>query len=314
MTVLHRFAGDTVESDIALALPGPEADPIGEIDVTVRVTKADRLPDVRLGTVLQDGVMSAMHWRFGTAADPADGWMFGFGNAAAGTITPDRSQVEIVARREVPDEWIGEAIVAWALVYRLAVGGRTTFHGSAVTLDGDAAVAVLGPTTSGKSTLAAASLALGARMIADDVLAPRWSHGDVLLDPTGTAVKLRGSAQELADHVDGGPDAPHRHTTFDDRLSVDAVLATGPARLSRLFFLDPGGPDGIHPIDEIAVATRLVANAKVGVWNSADALGDDFEAACDLADAVPGYLIGRSATTSSPRPETLLRLARSLFE
>ena len=312
---MYRFAGETIASDIDLALPSAgEADVGSGADVTVEIEPADRLPEVRIGQVLQDGVMSGMHWRFGTAPDPADGWVFGFGDAAAGTIDPARSRIHLVARRQVPDEWLGEAIVAWALVYRLAVGGRTTFHGSAVTLDGDTAVAVLGPTTSGKSTLAAASLALGASMIADDVLAPRWSDGHVVLDPTGTAVKLRGSAQALADHLDGGPDSPHRHTTFDDRLSVDAALASGPARLTRLFFLDPGGADGVHPIDPISVATRLVANAKVGVWTSADSLGDDFEAACDLADVVPGFTIGRTAETSSPSAETLLSIARSLFD
>ncbi len=314
--MIYRFAGENIEC--SLDLPLTHAENAASPDVVVTVEEADTLPAAQpIDVMLHEGILSGMHWKFGTV-DGGAGWAFEFGEAASGAISNDRSAIHVFALRSVPKEWIAEAVTGWALVYRLAVGGQATFHGSAVTLDGESAVAILGPTGSGKSTLAAASLAIGGAMIADDVLAPRVALSRVddrdvesyVLDTTGAAVKLRGAAQKLAERF---ADAGDTATTFDNRHQVRAATHDGPIQLDRIYFLDPAQPDGIVRIDPIQVAIRLCGNAKVGFWSSTNELGNDFEAACELAERVPGFTIGRPAEPSSATPEHLVAIARSLF-
>ena len=302
--MLGLFAGDVVHSDLTLDLLPAAAGRQHDVRIDVkRVDSVDDLPTLDLERMLLDGFLGNMPWRFGELGD--DGWGFQFGNGCCGRLSPDGTIIELFAERTVPDEWIAEAVTGWVLVYRLAIAGRSTFHGSAFSFDGESAVAVLGPSESGKSTLAAAAVSLGASVITDDVLAPRIEGGRVLLDSTGTAVKLRDVAQDLL------PES-RSASTFDGRRSVTVPVVGSSVILNRVYFIDPGNAVPIAALDAIDVATRLCANSKVGFWNSAEERGNDFEAACDIADLVSGFTIGRSTDGARPPIEHHLDIARAI--
>jgi hypothetical protein len=85
----------------------------------------------------------------------------------------------------VPDAGDGdqlEDLASLALAWLLAPHARFVLHGGALARD-DHAVVVLGHTGAGKSTLAAAALEAGWRVLADD---------QVVLDASGTAVVVHG--------------------------------------------------------------------------------------------------------------------------
>lgn len=302
--MLGLFAGDVVQSDLALELLPASAGQRPDVHIAVaRVDTVDDLPELDIARMLLDGFLGEMPWRFGELAD--GGWGFQFGRGCCGRLSPDGTIVELIAEQTVPDEWIAEAVTGWALVFRLAVAGRSTFHGSAFSFDGESAVAVLGPSESGKSTLAAAALALGASMVTDDILAPRIEGGRVLLDSTGTTLKLRDVAQDFL------PDT-RSALTFDGRRNISVPVVAAPLVLERVYFIDLGNAAPIKAIDAIEVATRLCANAKVGFWTSAEERGNHFEAACDIADLVSGFTIGRSTDGSRPPIEHHLEMARAI--
>ncbi|WP_420453066.1 hypothetical protein [Ilumatobacter sp.] len=317
----YRFAGDVVDSDVTLGLtPGD-----GPADVTVTTTLTTRLVGPEVADVLHHGRLDGAPWSLATRGD-GPGWCMVFGHGCVATMSADRSRIELRVHPDGPDEWIAEVITGWALVYRLAVAGRATFHASTVTLDGADAVAIAGPGHSGKSTMAAAVVALGGSLLGDDVLAAEvdaevdvgvggsrvggsrvGGRGGVVVHSTSSVLKLRGLAQELRRRSTSAPT-----TTFDGRLAVRADPAPDRARLVALHFLDPAAPAGRRPIDPDEAAVLLVANSKVGTWSWDEASANEFDAACDLADRVPAYVVGRGdgATTVAQ----LERIAADLFD
>ena len=117
----------------------------------------------------------------------------------------------------------------------------TTIHAGAVAIGGRGLL-ILGPSGSGKSALALALMALGARLVADDRVILRAEGGDLLADcppPIAGRIEARGvgilRAQAagpvaLAQVVDLGraePDRlpPLRHITL---LGVTLPLVLGP--------------------------------------------------------------------------------------
>jgi hypothetical protein len=304
MTV-YRFADDQVESELDLALiASPASHPDIPVNVTISVTMTDSIESPRFSHLLHRGDLDGAPWALGVLAND-DGWAAVLGSGCTARISADARNIVLTALHSAPDEWLAEALVNWALVYRLAILGRPSFHASAATLDGVRAVAICGATHSGKSTMAAAALALGGSLLADDVLVPRIQTDAVVVPSTASAVKLRGRARSLADEVAGT-------ITFDDRLRVADAAPTSSLPLSHIVFLDPLADAEVHPLRPDEVAVRLLAESKVGAWLWDDARQREFDVACDLADRVPGFVAGRSQT-GNPTPANLLDDCSRLF-
>ncbi len=115
--------------------------------------------------------------------------------------------------------------------FLLAVGGRFVLHGSAVE-QGGRALAFVGVSGQGKSTIAAMFCAAGASLVTDDVLPLEFDSGDAVADAvrcirSGREIRLRDKAASLADRF--GADAMVR-VTEDERHAVAPVTT----RLERL--------------------------------------------------------------------------------
>ena len=104
----------------------------------------------------------------------------------------------------------------------LALDGRCVLHASAIEV-GAGAVAIIGASGSGKTTVAALCCIAGARMVTDDVLRVElrehagWCFGG------SRALRLRPGAAALTEHLD----APTRRSTLDERTAVSADAADG---------------------------------------------------------------------------------------
>ena len=177
-------------------------------------------------------------------------------------------------------------------VLPLAMSGRgeLLFHGSAVAIGG-AAVAILGETGRGKSTLAGALATSGHPFLTDDGLwltpdASGWvirpSHASIRLWPdSADALLHRGARAEPA-----LPNTDKARFLADERLPFCDV----PQRLRRVYFLGTGAKRlVIEPLPASAAAVAWLANAFMLDPDERPLLAAQFESVARIARALVCY-------------------------
>ena len=192
--------------------------------------------------------------------------------------------------RTVLQNFLFGQVLAVALVHQ----GLEPLHASVVRLD-DAAIGFLGDCTFGKSTLLAAFLQAGHRVLTDDLLIlDRRDGGAVALPGSGRIKLLPDSAGEfLNDARDGTPLNP---LTTKCSFRVDATRRQPSGLpLQQLFVLpDPDERDRITSI-EIRPASRaemvreLLKNTFTGGILSRERLVRQFDHAVQVASEVDGF-------------------------
>ena len=115
-------------------------------------------------------------------------------------VSASAKQVRWRKLREVPNEVFFTYFLGQVLSYCLLARGIEPLHATAIVVDGRA-IAFLGDSGFGKSTLAATFLQRGHPLLTDDVLALEFSGGNVWVRPGIARVKLNPDA---ADAVFGG--------------------------------------------------------------------------------------------------------------
>jgi hypothetical protein len=113
------------------------------------------------------------------------------------------------------------------VAYLLSLGGNLVLHASAVEVDGGA-VAFIGYSGQGKTTLATLFCAAGYPLVTDDVLPVAVDErGEVSCTPGGVQLRVRPKAEAVIAHFT--EDVPRRRTA-DGRQGISPVL-TGASRL-----------------------------------------------------------------------------------
>jgi hypothetical protein len=165
------------------------------------------------------------------------------------------------------------------LAVHLVLNGHLVLHASAVSTGG-AAVAFVGSSGMGKSTLAAALCGIGCGLVSDDLL--RVDRGVVF--PGATENRLRENARELASRG---------YETADGRLaSRPGELVAGPVPLVACVVPRPS-----RDVTEVAARRlgaaeallRLSRYPRVLGWQDPASMGDAFQALGDLVERVPVY-------------------------
>jgi hypothetical protein len=174
------------------------------------------------------------------------------------------------------------------LAHVLAAQGLLVLHASAVELGGEA-LAIVGPSGWGKSTLAALFCGAGAQLVADDALRVDVSGSRATCFPGSRRLRLRAASASLGHAIDGaavtetvdGRTAVRPAALVDRPLALRAALIPQPSREATRLEVDRLGPT--EAVQELLSYPRLAR------WQAPEQIGRLFGLTADVAAAVPVY-------------------------
>ncbi|MPZ64376.1 MAG: hypothetical protein GEU83_02220 [Pseudonocardiaceae bacterium] len=171
------------------------------------------------------------------------------------------------------------------LAVHLRLRGELVLHASAVQL-GDGALAFVGASGMGKSTLAALLCTSGHRLVTDDVLRVDLTDG-VVVHPGSTESRLRANAHQLADTAPAGAVRP----TADGRLALRAPAHAGePLPLVACLVPLPSRNAVEVSVQRLAgprALLRMLQFPRVVGWIEPASTAREFQALADLVGQVP---------------------------
>jgi hypothetical protein len=206
----YSLFGLTLRSDVPLPCPEVQ-NPEGNADVELAESTQGQLATWRQGdptSVADDGFWTCMLYQNGAASVS---WKDHFDFAVSG----DGKHVLWRRLVDVPDEVVFTYLLGQVLSFCLLARGVEPLHAASVLVNG-AAIAFLGDSGYGKSTLAATLLERGHRLVTDDVLVVRFDGNRAMAYPSLPRIKLN---PESADAVFRG-----RHSIPMNRFTVKRIF------------------------------------------------------------------------------------------
>ena len=289
MSDLVHVYGLTVRSQVPLHLHRPVAvgTPV-DLDITVGapVPATDASPPGRLVLDLRGSR------RFYAAAADDAGYRLRFFGSCDVVLDRDLTRATVHRVSGADPGLVSVLVSGTVLAFVLTLRGAAVLHASAVQV-GDAAVAFVGASGMGKSTMAALLCADGGRLVTDDLLRLDLSGPAATCSLGATELRLRKGAEELAGRF--GTD-PRLRTTGDARQA----LAAGPASTEDLPLAALVVPVLDHsPRRRRVELTRLEPKEAVPVlsqfprllgWRDATVRRAAFHHLAELADRVPVHV------------------------
>lgn len=253
--------------------------------------------DVRLGPETNDswlppsGEVVAAYGdddlRWYTATTTTDGYLIRFPGCGDFIVSADISNVVVCAQRDGRSDLLSILLAGTMSAFLASLRGTTVLHASAVTV-GDTAVAFVGNSGQGKSTMAALMCVEGAALVADDVLAVEPGYTPACRGGA-SALRLRAAAAHLAD---AQPDRALRVTEDDRRAFSARVAPSGPHPLGAIVIPSPSESathvqlSAIEPSDAVV---RLMSMPRIVGWRHRDVITRDFATLGQIANRVPIY-------------------------
>jgi hypothetical protein len=210
-------------------------------------------------------------------------------------VSPDGRDVSwFPPEKARPEEAARADVIGRVLAVAMHRQGAFTLHASAVAPRTGAGIALLAPKGYGKSTLAAALLQAGARLLSDDAVPVRVPEdGPAMLYPGIHQVRLWGdSAQRVGLGSTAGSGRKVVVTEFAEETLTRAPVTFEAAYLLRPTTPDPGRPPVVRVrLSEIEGAMALVEQAKVGALLGGREGPRFFELAMTVARRVPVFAL-----------------------
>lgn len=201
-----------------------------------------------------------------------------------------------VRRVEQDNQWDvsaaegAELLLAGAIPsFVLAMLGHVVLHASAVAWEGRA-VAFVGQSGQGKSTMAALLCGAGASLITDDALRLDRNESAYLCRLGAGGLRLRKLADELSDHYSAPPEqyeSPDGRTVLEpariaeDALPLAAIVIPLPVR-------DRAELE-IHRLSAPDAGLALLSYPRLVGWEDPDVLARQLDQTMTLAEAVPCF-------------------------
>ncbi|MBA2954242.1 hypothetical protein GON03_07905 [Nocardioides sp. MAH-18] len=231
--------------------------------------------------------------RYYAASVDADGFHLRFFGTCDVDIDPGLGRATVHPVPTADPDLVSVLVSGTVLAFVLAMRGEAVLHASAVQV-GDAALAFVGASGMGKSTMATLLCAAGARLVTDDVLrvdttgsVPRCSLG-------ATELRLRKGAEVLAGRFSST--GPTLRTTGDGRraLGPSASTTEGLPLAGLVVPLPDHSPDRrAVELTRLAPSEALVLLAqfpRVLGWQDDQVRRSTFQQLADVVDRVPVHL------------------------
>jgi hypothetical protein len=226
-------------------------------------------------------------------------------------ISPDGAHIIWYPAEGSREELARLDVLGRVLATAVHAAGSLCLHGSAVALHGNG-VAFVAPKFHGKSTLAQALVAVGARLATDDAL-PIDMGPPVTMRPGVHRLRLRNdSAAQVAPHLLGGePSVGGKHIL--EQLPGDRLMLA-PVRVSAIYLLAPVHPDRGVPAAErrllsgVEAVLAVVRHATIGPLLGGSEAHVLLDRAAEVARTVPVYLL-KTVRDFARLPEVVEQLA-----
>lgn len=221
------------------------------------------------------------------------GFLIRFPNLADFEVSADGAQVTGAPAPGVSAGTLEHLYLNQVLPMALSMQGALVYHGSAVALAGGA-IAFLGASGRGKSTLATAFAVKNHGFLTDDALILKQDRNCYLVHPSHPSVRLWEDSQRQLLEADVAM-APAVAYTPKARLLAGEGLAycDQPRRLLAVFFLGEDRDAGItlERLSEAATVMQWAKNSFLLDVDDKSLVSGRFEGAVALAKAVPGYCL-----------------------
>lgn len=284
-TPVYAHGGLRIRSEVELHLPFALD---GRWDVDVRRGRhLDECHGPPPGEVIAEYQMGGTSWY--TATDTGSGYRLRFEGAGEFEISADLSTVEVRALRAGPEGLLPILLAGTVSAFLLALRGHTALHASAVAIDGTA-VAFVGQSGRGKSTLAALLCVHGAALVTDDVLT---IDTEVPVRCTGGATELRLRAPAAA-LVPTHAEVRTRRTADERVAYAPSAAPPVPLPLGAIVVPAPSRSDPelvVARLDPSSALFTLLSFPRVYGWRRPDVLERDFGALSHLVNHVPVYVV-----------------------
>lgn len=165
------------------------------------------------------------------------------------------------AAPNVPDESVEQLYMNQVLPLALSRRGRLVFHASAVEIGG-VAVAFMGASGMGKSTLAASFATHGCRFLTDDGLVLDESEGAVFVAPSHPSIRLWDDSREaVIGAVEQAAPSPHFTTKGRFLAGDDMAFCAERRLLGSIYLLGDASQDALS-IERVPEGKALIELVK----------------------------------------------------
>ncbi|MGH3991396.1 MAG: hypothetical protein ACRDSN_02920, partial [Pseudonocardiaceae bacterium] len=312
----YRAHGLVIASAVELALP-PSPPVLGKPDLLLRCG-ADRPVPSRDSPGCQLAKLSSHDStvRYSLARD-SDQTVLRYPGLCDFVGDPSLADITVHLHPGVDPGLIAVLAAGALIAVHLKLRDELVMHASAVQLDGRA-LAFVGASGMGKSTLAAALCRNGCGLVADDVLRVDLTDTMVVrVYPGSTECRLRMSARQLADAAPSDAVRP----TADGRLALRPSTvgpnscAGDPLPLAACVVPLPTRQAvdvSVHRLPNAQALLRMIQFPRVVGWSEPASTAREFQALADLVEQVP--IFEASVPWGPPfRPEVLSGLLEAVM-
>lgn len=279
----YALFGRRVSTSLALPARTTEQAP----DLIVDIAPAGEIgldpPD---GQLLADFGADGVRW-YAIARQPT-GAVIRLPGICELSIAADGRSARLFPSPGLAPEALAILLAGTGIALVLTLAGETVLHGSAASKDG-AAMAFLGDSGQGKSTMTSLFCLADWDLLCDDVLrldTTQQPHGQLTAHPGGTEIRLRPKARF-------DPTWPSR-TTFDQRTAVAPPSVAEPTRVQALIIPTPNRSiervRGIQ-LTEAEATGRLLELQRIGGWQDPDLLRASLASAALVGRSTPVWVV-----------------------